>query len=364
MSDRVSSALPLRAALRSRGFTLIELLVVISIIAILIALLLPAVQQAREAARRTRCRNNLRQIGIALHNYTSSHKFLPPSMAINPLVTSNSSWSVHGRIMPELEQMNFFRKIDLQRGWSNTTVNASGVSNKDVVSGNRVPVYVCSSDPMSDTPRDASGVMLYPTNYGFNFGTWFVYDPVTGKGGDGLFYPNASLGMSAITDGTSNTLLASEVRTWQSYTRNANIEGSGPVPAPPGTVAEALTYVSQSGVKTDRVNPPTEHSEWANGHSHHSGFTTTLTPNTQVLWNAPGASDYPAGVYDCDFASRQEGSDIARPSYSCIVSRSYHAGLVNSLMADGAVKSYSENVNLGVWRALGTRAGGEVAPVE
>ncbi|MFN5435117.1 MAG: DUF1559 domain-containing protein, partial [Planctomyces sp.] len=95
---------------RRHAFTLIELLVVIAIIAILVALLLPAVQQAREAARRTQCRNHLKQIALAIHNYESSFGQFPPSMAISPSVTTNASWSIHGRILPYLEQVNLYQQ--------------------------------------------------------------------------------------------------------------------------------------------------------------------------------------------------------------------------------------------------------------
>src|SRR5262245_11921467 len=118
------------AGIRRRGFTLIELLVVIAIIAILIALLLPAVQQAREAARRTKCKNNLKQLGLALHNYLDANLVFPPLCGIGP--GDGGKWSAWARILPYIDQSTTYNMANLNVNYSNATVWANGISNWDL----------------------------------------------------------------------------------------------------------------------------------------------------------------------------------------------------------------------------------------
>ena len=210
----------------ARGFTLIELLVVIAIIAILIALLLPAVQQAREAGRRTQCKNNLKQIGLAMHNYFGAHKRLPPSYCVVPGIATpvGGQWSVRARILPFVEQANLQDLVDWHRPYS-AQLN---------VATKRVPTFLCPSEVNdvvrvnpAGTPRD------FPANYVVNMGTWKIRDPNNGTGGEGAFHPNSAVRMTNFRDGTSNTVMAAEVKAYTSYLRNTNEDPGPTVPSDP-----------------------------------------------------------------------------------------------------------------------------------
>jgi hypothetical protein len=308
----------------------------------LVALLLPAVQAAREAARRAQCKNHMRQLSLAVLNYESAHQRLPASVIVDldgNNTANNGSWGVHGRILSYLEQATLYDKVNISVAWDY----------QSAIDAMRIPVFSCPSDPEASRIRipGTGKVRLYPTTYGFNQGTWFVYDPTLKIGGDGVFYPNSHLSLATIKDGTTHTALAAEVRAWQPYTRN----GGPATMVPPNDVAEAAV-IAASGAQFKN----TGHTEWPDGRVHHTGFTTTLTPNSFVPYTVNGET------FDVDFNSWQEGKSgiDGRPSYAVVTSRSYHPGSVLVAYVDGSVREVSELIDLRIWRAMGTRAGWEI----
>lgn len=336
-STQLRPSVPNQNAQRRCGFTLVELLVVIAIIGILIGLLLPAVQAAREAARRAECLNNLKQIGLGLHNYESTNRRFPPSFEIadgTVLTGNNGSWSIHGRLLPYLEQGNAYDIVDLTIAWDAQL--ATGVPQL------RISTYVCPVELRDEVRLKNGAPYIYPTSYGFNFGTWLVYNPATREGGDGPFFVNSKVTDASIRDGFSNTLAVSEVKAYTPYLRNT----SDPGPAVPTSKSFMNSFTGEF--------KETGHTEWCDGRVHHSGFTTVFTPNTVTNLLQNGVS------YDGDYNSIQEGKSLTQPTYAAITARSYHTGgLVNACFMDGSVRAIRDSIQLRIWRALGTRAGGE-----
>jgi prepilin-type N-terminal cleavage/methylation domain-containing protein len=330
--------------MKRQGFTLIELLVVIAIIAILVALLLPAVQQAREAARRTQCKSNLKQIGIALHNYHDLHSKLPISFTVDGTPsgttrlsdtgTDGGEWSIQARLMPLMDQANLFMQVDLDLAYT-TPINAAAPVT-------RMPGYLCPSEVNDRQRVDGSGnPEHYPINYAFNGGSWNFWNNATRQNGDGVFGPNMSLKFGYITDGTSNTLAFSEVKAFTPYLRDGS-GGTATVPGPNDVSALGGSFKDTSG-----------HTEWVDGRIHQTGMTTVFTPNTVVPHTSGGKT------YDVDFTScREEKDGCTGPTYAAVTSRSHHVGMVHSLMADGAVRAISETIDAGTWARLGSRNDG------
>ncbi|MEL7266883.1 MAG: DUF1559 domain-containing protein, partial [Planctomycetota bacterium] len=214
--------------------------------------------------------------------------------------------------------------------------------------------YACPSDSAAGRIRSPGRgrPRLAPTTYGFNFGTWFVYDPQTNRGGDGMFYPNSFLRFRDCLDGTSTTLMAAEVRAWTPYRRN----GGPTTTTAPENILQAETVIASGGQFKN-----TGHTEWPDGRVHHTGFTTVMPPGTNTTVS-DGTREYDDG----DFNSWQEGKNgvLGNPSFAIITSRSYHNGLVHATMVDGSVRSYTDSTDQNLWRSLGTRHGSEIVTLD
>lgn len=332
-----------------RGFTLVELLVVIAIIGLLIALLLPAVQAAREAARRSSCKNNLRQFGLALHNYQSTLSVFPLSYVAERGVTTTvgGQWSVRARILPYAEQGNLSDLIN----WNVAYATQLDVAIK------RIPMFLCPSE-INDVVRInlSTGVKRdYPANYAANFGTWKIFDPNDMSGGDGAFHPNSAYTPAKIVDGMSHTLAASEVKAYTPYIRNVATDPGATLPTVPNFADGLIGDGCCIGLK---LQQNTGQTEWADGLCQQSGFTTTFTPNTEVLYTLSGKT------HDIDYVSWREATHLTRPTYAALTARSHHPGGVHALLMDGSVHFVADSIDLAIWRGLGTRGGQEPTQIE
>ncbi|MBX3414240.1 MAG: DUF1559 domain-containing protein [Pirellulales bacterium] len=382
----------MRPRSRSRlGFTLIELLVVMLIIAILVGLLIPAVNAARESARATQSRNNLKQIALAMNSFNSAKTYYPPTWlageppALGTGYPNIDGWSVHILLLPYLEQKMIHEEIDFTKNY-NYYVQANATAGTTpplftladgttaVLSTLRVPTYVSPAEPRDEIREDKH----YPVNYAMNMGTWFVYDPVTRKGGNGSGYPNSKLTDGDFGDGLSTTLAFAEVKAWQPYFRDSN-ETAVDLGASDAAFPENATVPDDAVDLGALMGTPGEyketgHTEWFNGHVHHAGFTTVFRPNQKVMCaNRVSASSATVnatatGDTDIDWTNWQEGKNrniataSTTPTYAAITARSYFSNAVNVAMMDGSVRTIEDKIHLGVWRAISTRNGREKLP--
>ena len=324
-------------------------------IGILIALLLPAVQAAREAARRSACTNNMRQLAIAMHNYESTFGKFPPCILMDG---KSYRWCPQARALPFLEETSLYQNIDFDADYHLVTADGrvfdDGQEDQALAEGllkaSRIEVLMCPSEERDEVriDSDTGNPRDYPINYAVNNGLWMVYDPNDGSDGGGAFVPNRGNTAAKFVDGLSQTLMLSEVKAYQPYLR----DGQNGTAAAPDTPAEICALGGSQ--KTSG------HTEWIDGRIHQSGFTATFPPNTRV------ECSFGDSVEDVDFNSwrvRQPwfgSDDQGVVTYAAVTSRSYHSGVVNSAMMDGSVHAMTSEIDRDAWRAMSTRNGEEV----
>jgi len=349
--------------MRRRGFTLIELLVVIAIIAVLIALLLPAVQAAREAARRLQCTNNMKQIGLALHNYHDVNNLFPMGCSSAAYSTpgqysAKQNFSCLAAMLPQLGETPIYNAINFNWGCEDSTtvlcyqINRTGQSVK-------INAFCCPSDPNAGVP-DLNNTANTNNYYGC-IGTSTLITTNTGAATvnvqtTGIFTWQASYGVRDVTDGTVNTIAFAEClvgnQSLQLGQKRIGLVSVTGIPSAallmdassnPAMTITAISacdkaWNSRSGGSLDKQRGE----NWAHGCNDMTLFNTIVTPN-----------DKNDAWVNCSANSSGALSTISN-------SDSWHPGGINAMMTDGSVKFIKDSINQRTWWALGTKSNGEV----
>lgn len=297
---------------RPAGFTLIELLVVIAIIAVLIALLLPAVQQAREAARRSQCKNNLKQLGLAMHNYHDTFGTFPMGVTGYQDSPTSNRLCFFQALLPYVEQSTLYNQLNMNAtSWSNTTAYTAFASSNPIIQ-TKIGVFMCPSDPNGGNVGQTPAVRGFHANYlpvqGNN-----VFTTPSVRGTNGIFYTISSTRIRDITDGTTNTAMMAEI-----------------INSPD----DASVYQRRGQI-------------WES-YDGNTLVSTLYPPNTTV------ADVVPTG---CLSSLRAPCTTSGNPILSA---RSFHTGGAHITLADGSVKFVSDNISTVVWNNVGARNDGNV----
>lgn len=325
------------------AFTLIELLVVIAIIAILIAMLLPAVQQAREAARRAQCKNNLKQFGLALHNYHDVHNTFPPGMRFRNREVEPVGGAFFS-LLPYIEQASIQTTIDTSLEWFNTPA---------ALCRQPLPLFVCPSDPATNptfmpviaAANFPSGGTYANSSYGINLGLNDAIchgpgvgaPPVTPQ--SGVFANQSRTRIAMITDGTSSTLAICETASGFPICNGVGCT----TPLPSGERSNISWLIGGYAIEM----------YYSAGFRYSGIYVSTVEPINKTPVTDSRGMVFNGAYLDC--RSSQNGG----PHWATNA-RSFHTGGAHFLLCDGSARLISQNINMGTYRALSTIQGGEV----